>query len=115
VSTQAAAPVAHDPLLARAREALAAVSAWARGAAEPSSLVASRIIAVDPSSDALQKSALQLAAARDAGERRRAAQSVQLLLVDVIRSRAKQGGANRVVQPPWRGRVADELAPKEPR
>jgi hypothetical protein len=89
---------------------LRAVSTWVDGAAEPSSLVASRIMAVDPSADALQKVALRVSTADDAGERRDAAQSAQLLLIGVIRSRAPQGSAGRVLHQPLSGRLADELS-----
>jgi hypothetical protein len=109
-STQAAPPAAQDAVRERAREALRSVSAWGGGAAEPSSLVASRIMAVDPSSDALQKVALQVSAAGNAEERRSAAQSAQLLLVDVMRSRTPPGSVGRVPQQSLHGRLADELS-----
>lgn len=108
-STQEASPAPQDSSVARARVALRALAGLAHGAGEPASIVASRIMAVDPASEPLQTLAFQLTTARDQRGRQTAAEAAQAALIDLMKSRLARGASDRLSSDPAIGRVADEL------
>lgn len=73
------------------------------------SLVASRIIAIDPASETLQGAAVQLANARDAQGRARAIRQAQTALIEAMRARLGRGGSTAIVRDPLAGGVVEEL------
>jgi hypothetical protein len=94
-----------DPVIARAREILAQLSD-AEALRGRASIVAAAMISLDPSSEALRASALQLASVRgDSAEPVRDARSA---LVKLIEQRLLRGTPARVRREPMQGQLAIE-------
>jgi hypothetical protein len=70
--------------------------------------LASKVLAVDPDSDALQGIATTLASIGDLGARIRAARDAQQHLADFVSARLSAGPRDGIVDDPLPGRLADE-------
>jgi hypothetical protein len=87
----------------------------ADAAATNGAILASRIVAIDPRSEDLQKAALQLSSARDSSARVRAATEAQGALIELLKARLGRPRYNGVARDVLAGRVIDELSGRPPR
>jgi hypothetical protein len=106
--------VAPDPVVERARQALAALGR-ATDPGAPSASLAALVLEVDPGADTLQQAAIQISAARAPSERAAARRQAETALRLAIARRLAPGAAGRLAPNPLRGRFADEIASREPR
>jgi hypothetical protein len=105
----------RDPLVQNARAVLTELSlpGVERGNL---TLVASRLLALGSGSEALQRAALQLSAARDAEARAAAVRQARQAIVDLLRSRMSRQLPSQLQREPLKGRLVQELpAPGVPR
>jgi hypothetical protein len=103
-----------DPQVATARGLLADLRAITHGDADVS-LLASRLVAIDPQSESVQHAALRLAAARDASAWQAAVRAAQSALIELLKARLPTAPRLPLNRDVLRGRVAEELTRSSPK
>ncbi len=111
-STQPTGATNPDPFLDRARDVLRQLSE-ARAPINPPAL-ASRLLALDPASEELQKAALQVAAARDTSALTSAINQAQRLVAASMRSHLAKALPSALNRDPIAGRLVQELSGSPP-
>ena len=111
-STQPPGATNPDPFLDRARDVLRELSE-ARAPINPPAL-ASRLLALDPASEELQKAALQVAAARDTSALTSAINQAQRLVAASMRSHLAKALPSALNRDPIAGRLVQELSGSPP-
>jgi hypothetical protein len=110
-SSRSMEPLPLDPVVGRARELLRELPAARTGEGNLSSL-ASRVIAVEPSSETLQKAAVLLASAIDRAARETAVQDVERALVQIVLQRLPSPAQTLLRSDPVVGRLVQEVRRK---
>jgi hypothetical protein len=108
-SSTAGGDTPPHPFLARARDVLRALDEATPPINGPA--LASRILALDPASEALQQAALQLAGARDAASTAGAVREAQRLVAASMRAHLAGPSPARLIRDPLSGRLVQELTP----
>jgi hypothetical protein len=99
-----------DPTVAEARKVMNALAVAIAARDGLNAALASRVIAVDPTSDVLQKAVVALSSASDPDHRLAAARETQKHLAEFVRARLPASASGRVRHDPLLGRFADESA-----
>jgi hypothetical protein len=108
-SSTAGGDTPPHPFLARARDVLRALDEATTPINGPA--LASRILALDPASEALQQAALQLAGARDAVSTAAAVREAQRLVAASMKAHLAGPSPARLTRDPLSGRLVQELTP----
>jgi len=108
-STQQVAAASRDPFLDRARDLLREIDALEPALSNAPAL-ASRVLALDPASEDLQKAAIQLAAARDPSALATALHDAQRLVAGAMKVRLAKPAPTGIRRDPLDGRLVQELS-----
>jgi hypothetical protein len=108
-STQQVAAASRDPFLDRARDLLREIDALEPALSNAPAL-ASRVLALDPASEDLQKAAIQLAAARDPSVLAAALHDAQRLVAGAMKVRLAKPAPTGIRRDPLDGRLVQELS-----
>ncbi len=111
-STQPVGAANPDPFLERAREVLRELDAAPAPINAPA--LASRILALEPTSEVLQQAALQVVAARQPAALATAIREAQRLVAGAMRSHLAKASPTAIRRDPLTGRLVQELSPAGP-
>lgn len=109
-STQPVGAASADPFLDRARDLLREIDA-AKPVPTSGAALASRVLALDPASEDLQKAAMQLAAATDAPSIAARSRDAERVVAGVMRARLGKTAPMAISRDPLDGRLVEELQP----
>jgi hypothetical protein len=109
-SPRSAVDATADPAVAGARSVMQALAGALAARDGLNAALAARVIAVDPTSEVLQRAVVGLSSAPDLDGRVAAAREAQKHLAEFVRARLPASASGRVVDDPLLGRLADESA-----
>lgn len=112
-STQPAGAATPDPFLERARAVLRELDGTTTPVNAPA--LASRLLALDPTSEVLQQAALQVAAARDPAALAAAIRDAQRTVAGAMSAHLSKAGPTAITRDPLTGRLVQELSAMVPR